>query len=54
MKKQYEEVITKALGHVPVKINSRKVSAQDRKRLYWSNFYFTVPKDKNIKDKANK
>ena len=49
MKKEYEEVITKALGHVPVKINSRKVSAQDRKRLYWANFYFTSPKDKNIK-----
>ena len=49
MKKEYEEVITKALGHVPVKINSRKVSAQDRKRLYWANFYFTNPKDKNIK-----
>ena len=49
MKKEYEEVITKALGHVPVKINSRKVSAQDRKRLYWANFYFTNPKDRNIK-----
>ena len=49
MKKEYEEVITKALGHVPVKINARKVSAQDRKRLYWANFYFTSPKDKNIK-----
>ena len=49
MKKEYEEVITKALGHVPVKIKSRKVSAQDRKRLYWANFYFTSPKDKNIK-----
>ena len=49
MKKEYEEVITKALGHVPVKINSRKVSAQDRKRLYWANFYFTSPKDRNIK-----
>ena len=49
MKKEYEEVITKSLGHVPVKINSRKVSAQDRKRLYWANFYFTSPKDRNVK-----
>lgn len=48
MKKEYQDEITKLLGHVPLDINSRLVSAQDRKRLYWSNFYFDRPKDKNI------
>ena len=48
MKKEYQDIITQYLGQNPVEINSRKVSAQDRKRLYWSNFYFTNPKDKKI------
>jgi Site-specific DNA methylase len=48
MKKEYQDVITNALHQVPVFINSRKVSAQDRKRLYWENWHFTNPKDKNI------
>ncbi len=48
MKKEYEKVISKSLGCNPVEINSRTVSAQDRKRLYWTNFYFTRPNDKNI------
>ena len=51
MKKEYEDVITKTLGHIPVKINSRLVSAQDRKRLYWTNFYFNNPKDKKVSAK---
>ena len=37
MKKEYENVISNALGIRPVKINSALVSAQNRKRLYWSN-----------------
>lgn len=48
MKLEYKQEISKCLHHVPVMINSRLVSAQDRKRLYWSNFYFTRPKDKKI------
>lgn len=51
MKKEYEDVITKTLGHIPVKINSRLVSAQDRKRLYWTNFYFSNPKDRKVSAK---
>lgn len=48
MKKESQDVITNALRCDPVKINSRVVSAQDRKRLYWSNFSFTIPEDKHI------
>lgn len=48
MKKEWQDVITNSLHHVPVEINSRLVSAQDRKRLYWTNFYFYSPKDKKI------
>lgn len=48
MKKEYERIISKYLGVNPTKINSRMVSAQDRKRLYWANFNFTIPDDKNI------
>lgn len=51
MKKEYEDVITKSLGHVPLEINSRLVSAQDRKRLYWSNFCFTEPHEMNVSAK---
>lgn len=51
MKKEYEDVITKSLGHIPLEINSRLVSAQDRKRLYWANFYFNRPSKKNISAK---
>lgn len=48
MKKEYQDKITDLLKHIPLEINSRLVSAQDRKRLYWSNFYFNRPKDKEI------
>lgn len=37
MKKEYEEVISKILGVQPVLINSNLISAQNRKRLYWTN-----------------
>ena len=49
MKKSNAEIITKHLKVEPVLINSRLVSAQNRPRLYWSNFDFDVPQDKNIK-----
>lgn len=37
MKKQYQRVINQLLGLFPVEINSSLVSAQNRRRLYWSN-----------------
>jgi DNA (cytosine-5)-methyltransferase 1 len=37
MKKEWEKVITDTLGVEPIKINSSLVSAQIRKRLYWTN-----------------
>lgn len=37
MGKKWESTLTKAIGVHPVLINSSKVSAQNRKRLYWTN-----------------
>jgi DNA (cytosine-5)-methyltransferase 3A len=37
MKKEWENIITDALGVKPIEINSSKFSAQDRKRIYWTN-----------------
>lgn len=37
MKQEYQDIITKYLGVKPVEINSGLFSAQDRKRLYWTN-----------------
>ena len=37
MKKEYQDVISSALGVEPILINSNLVSAQERKRLYWTN-----------------
>jgi len=49
MKKQDQAVITKLLGVEPVNINSALVSAQNRRRLYWTNIPFKgLPQDKNI------
>ena len=48
MKKEYEQVISEYLGVEPVKINSSLVSAQNRVRLYWTNFEITQPADKGI------
>ncbi|KYC55572.1 MAG: DNA cytosine methylase [Candidatus Methanofastidiosum methylothiophilum] len=49
MKKEYTDIITKHLGVEPIEINSALVSAQNRKRLYWSNIQgITQPKDKGI------
>jgi DNA-cytosine methyltransferase len=49
MKKEWEDVITEALGVKPIKINSRLVSAQNRPRLYWTNIPNVIePKDKKI------
>lgn len=49
MKKEYEDVITEQLGVAPIRINSSLVSAQNRKRLYWTNIPdVTVPEDRGI------
>lgn len=49
MKKEYQDVITELLGVEPVMLNSSLVSAQSRKRLYWTNIPgFTMPEDKGI------
>ena len=49
MKKEYQDVISSYLGVEPILINSSLVSAQNRKRYYWSNIpNITLPEDKNI------
>ena len=49
MKKEFQDVITQHLGVIPVEINSSLVSAQNRKRLYWTNMgEIQQPKDKGI------
>lgn len=45
MKQEYQDVITKYLGVQPMMINSSLVSAQNRKRLYWTNIPFSLPED---------
>lgn len=37
MKKEYQDIISELLGVEPIMINSSLVSAQNRKRLYWTN-----------------
>lgn len=49
MKKEWQDIISNILGVEPILLNSRLVSAQERKRLYWTNIpVFNLPKDKNI------
>ena len=48
MKKEWEQVITNALGVEPIKINSKLVSAQSRPRIYWTNIPLDVIEDKGI------
>ena len=48
MKKEYQDVISDLLGVEPIEINSALVSAQNRKRLYWTNIPVVgLPEDKN-------
>jgi site-specific DNA-cytosine methylase len=46
MKKEWEDVITEALGVKPIKINSACFTAQNRNRLYWTN----IPIDMDLTD----
>lgn len=49
MKKEYADVITERLGVQPIEINSNLLSAQNRKRIYWTNIPdIMLPKDKGI------
>ena len=49
MKKEYKDAISNCLGSEPIEIDSALVSAQRRKRLYWTNIDgVTQPKDKGI------
>lgn len=48
MKKEYQDVISSYLGTAPIKINSSLVSAANRNRLYWTNFEFDIPADRNV------
>lgn len=50
MKKESMDVITSELGVEPIEINSSLVSAQNRKRLYWTNIPNVYPpEDRGIK-----
>lgn len=49
MKKEWVDIISERLGAEPILINSSLVSAQNRKRLYWTNIKgIRQPKDKGI------
>jgi DNA (cytosine-5)-methyltransferase 3A len=49
MGKKWQDVITGVLGVEPILIDSALVSAQQRKRLYWTNIKdVNQPEDKNI------
>jgi site-specific DNA-cytosine methylase len=49
MKKEHEKVISEFLGVDPILINSNLVSAQNRKRLYWTSIpCLKQPADKQI------
>lgn len=49
MKKEWKDIISSYLGVEPIEINSSLVSAQNRRRLYWTNIpNVTLPEDKNI------
>lgn len=49
MSKKWEAVLTNAIGVDPVRINSNLVSAQNRKRLYWTNIaQIAQPEDEGI------
>jgi len=49
MKKEWAEIITSRLGVSPIKIDSARLSAGHRKRLYWTNLPVTgLPPEKKI------
>jgi len=49
MKQEYQDIISGQLGVKPIMINSSRVSAQNRVRLYWTNIQgVEQPEDKEI------
>jgi DNA-cytosine methyltransferase len=48
MQQEYQDVISSYLGVQPILINSNLLSAQSRKRLYWTNIPTSQPTDKGI------
>jgi len=49
MKKESRDIISEYMGCEPIEINSALMSAQNRRRLYWTNIPgVTQPKDKGI------
>lgn len=49
MKQEYQDIISEQLGVEPIEINSSLVSAQNRRRLYWTNIPgVKQPEDKGI------
>lgn len=48
MAKSDKDTITEAMGVEPVMFNASLVSAQTRKRLFWTNIKFELPEDKGI------
>jgi len=48
MKQEFQDVITQYMGVEPIEINSSLFSAQNRRRLYWTN----IPVDMNMVDKG--
>ena len=49
MKQEYQNIISEFVGVQPIEINSALVSAQNRKRLYWTNIpNINQPEDKGI------
>jgi len=50
MKKEFQDIISDHVGCEPIRINSALLSAQNRKRLYWTNIPgIEQPDDLNIK-----
>ena len=49
MKPSVKEEITKIFGVEPIMIDAKDVSAQNRKRYFWTNIPVDLPKNKNIK-----
>jgi DNA (cytosine-5)-methyltransferase 3A len=49
MSKESKSIITRTLGVEPILINSALLTAQNRKRLYWTNIpNVSLPKDKHV------
>ena len=48
MPKADKDIITKEMGVDPVMFNATLVSAQSRKRLFWTNIPFDLPEDRGI------